>query len=631
MPGLSGIPGALDTNPFGAGLASLTQGYVAAVLVATLVLLLVLRLRAELVALLVLIALEIPGVLTRDEALSGFSNSAVITIIGLFVLSAALERTGVADHMAGLIVRAGGASEQRLVAVVMLVAAALSLVMNNIAAGAVILPAVMTVARRVRVSPSKLLMPVAFGAGLGGMATIFTTANILISNTLLAAGHQRLGFLDFLPIGSVLIAAGTLYMMLAGRRLLRAADPLAEAGSGPALHEAYDLGERLWEAELSPGSPLAGQTLAASQLGTRYGVAVIGILRGQSADLAPGPEAVPQPGDVLLVTGREDAVADLPGVVLGRYTPSVRSAGSSGVRGPAPRSARTSSRPQVELAEVVVAPRADFLGQSLKELEFRRRFGVTVVAVWQAGRAFRTHVGDLLLNAGDALLVVGAPERLTQLTAGTGLIAVTPPPAPAVRPRAGQRRIAIAIAAVVLGLSAAQQMPTAIAVLLGMVLFVLSGCLTMDEALAAIEWKTVFVIAGMLPLSTAMQKTGLAATIGEGLVGIIGGYGTAVLAGGLYAGTLLLAQVLGGQVTALVMGPVAIAAAASTGESARAIGIVVALGCSASFLTPLAHPVNLLMAAPGGYGFRDYFRVGLGLTIVCFVIVVLAVPWLPGG
>lgn len=597
------------------GLSGLTQGYVAFILVVTLVLLLALRLRAELVALLVLIALEIPGVLTREEALSGFSNSAVITIIGLFVLSAALERTGVADHIAGLIVRAGGAAETRLIAVVMLVAAGLSLVMNNIAAGAVILPAVITVARRVHISPSRLLMPVAYGTALGGMATIFTTANILVSNTLIAGGHPRLGFLDFLPIGSLLIVAGIAYMLLVGRQLLRGADPLAEMATGRALDAVYELGDRLWEAEVALDSPLAGHTLNTAQLGTRYGVAVVGVSRTPAAEIAVGPDTVINPGDILLVAGREDAVADLPGVALRRHAPGPGSPGYL-------------SHSRVELAEVVVAPRADFLGQTLKELDFRRRFGVTVIAVWHDGRAHRTHVGDLPLDAGDALLVIGTAERLTQLSSGTGLIAVTPPPAPAVRPRASRRHIALAIAALVLGLSAAQQLPTAIAVLLGMVLFVLSGCLTMDEALASIEWKTVFVIAGMLPLSTAMQKSGLAATMGAQLVSLIGGHGTALLAGGLYAGTALLAQVLGGQVTALVMAPVAVAAAAATGSPARTIGIVVALACSSSFLTPLAHPVNLLMAGPGGYTFRDFFRVGLGLTLLCSVIVVLAATWL---
>src|SRR5688572_15140258 len=281
------------------GLSGLTQGYVAFILVVTLVLLLALRLRAELVALLVLIALEIPGVLTREEALSGFSNSAVITIIGLFVLSAALERTGVADHIAGLIVRAGGAAETRLIAVVMLVAAGLSLVMNNIAAGAVILPAVITVARRVHISPSRLLMPVAYGTALGGMATIFTTANILVSNTLIAGGHPRLGFLDFLPIGSLLVAAGVAYMLLVGRRLLRGADPLAEMATGRALDEVYELGDRLWEAEVAADSPLANHTLNTAQLGTRYGVAVVGVSRTPAAEVAVGPDTVIHPGDVL--------------------------------------------------------------------------------------------------------------------------------------------------------------------------------------------------------------------------------------------------------------------------------------------------------------------------------------------
>jgi di/tricarboxylate transporter len=596
-------------------MVSLGQGYVGTILGLTLLLLLVVRLRAELVALLVLIALEIPGVLTRDEALSGFSNSAVITLIGLFVIGLALERTGVADQMAGLLVRAGGSSEGRLIPLVMLTTAALSLVMNNIAAGAVVLPAAVTVARRVRIPPAKLLMPLAFGASLGGMATIFTTANILVSNTLRASGLEPLSFLSFLPVGSLLVIAGVVYMVAVGRRFLPAGDPLAQVAGAASLPEVYQLQDRLWEVQIPPSSQLAGQTLGAADIGDLIGVTVVAIFHGQTTDMMPGPRTVLQAGDVLLVAGREDAVRELPGVTIGRET----------------RARGYFTNPQVLTAEFVIGPRADIIGQTLKELEFRRRYGVTVIAVWQRGQAYRTHVGDLPLHAGDALLVVGPPDRLEQVAADPGLIQMTPLPVQRPRPHASKRPIALAITLLVLGLSAAQRLPTSIAVLLGVVLLVLTGCLTMDEALGSIEWKTIFVIAGLLPLSVAMQKTGLAATIGYAVVGSIGRYGFLALAAGLYLVTVALTQVLGGQVTALVMAPIAVATAAATGVSARNICIIVAMACSASFLTPLAHPVNLLVVTPGGYTFRDFMRVGGGLILVCFIVILLSTGLLPGG
>lgn len=596
-------------------MVSLGQGYVGTILGLTLLLLLVVRLRAELVALLVLIALEIPGVLTRDEALSGFSNSAVITLIGLFVIGLALERTGVADQMAGLLVRAGGSSEGRLIPLVMLTTAALSLVMNNIAAGAVVLPAAVTVARRVRIPPAKLLMPLAFGASLGGMATIFTTANILVSNTLRASGLEPLSFLSFLPVGSLLVIAGVVYMVAVGRRFLPAGDPLAQVAGAASLPEVYQLQDRLWEVQIPPSSQLAGQTLGAADIGDLIGVTVVAIFHGQTTDMMPGPRTVLQAGDVLLVAGREDAVRELPGVTIGRET----------------RARGYFTNPQVLTAEFVIGPRADIIGQTLKELEFRRRYGVTVIAVWQRGQAYRTHVGDLPLHAGDALLVVGPPDRLEQVAADPGLIQMTPLPVQRPRPHASKRPIALAITLLVLGLSAAQRLPTSIAVLLGVVLLVLTGCLTMDEALGSIEWKTIFVIAGLLPLSVAMQKTGLAATIGYAVVGGIGRYGFLALAAGLYLVTVALTQVLGGQVTALVMAPIAVATAAATGVSARNICIIVAMACSASFLTPLAHPVNLLVVTPGGYTFRDFMRVGGGLILVCFIVILLSTGLLPGG
>lgn len=591
------------------------QGYVAFVLIVMLVLLLALRLRAELVALLVLIALEVPGVLTRDEALSGFSNSAVITIIGLFVLSHALEQTGVADKMGGWLVRFGGTSERTLIVLVMLTAAGLSLVMNNIAAGAVVLPAGVLAARRTGISPAKLLMPLAFGASLGGMATIFTTANIIVSNALRDQGQTPLGFLSFFPIGGLAVIAGISYMVLLGRRWLPSRDPLAQAAPRAALPDVYQLQERLWEMQITPESSIAGCTLGDADLGERFGVTVVAVFHGQSANLMPGPDTVCAAGDVLLVAGREERVREIPDVQIGRQT-------------------HTSSylaNPEVQFAELVVAPRASILGKTLRELEFRRRYGVTVVAVWHNGRSQRTGIGDIPLNTGDALLVVGALDRLQQVVSNPSFVLLSPLPLPVEPRRFSKRPYALGTTALVLLLSTPHWVPTSIAVLIGVVLLVLTHCVTMDEALASIEWKTIFVIAGLLPLSIAMDKTGLAATIGNFAVASIGGYGFVPLAAGLYLTTVIMTQVLGGQVTALVMAPIALAAATRSGVSAHEMGVVVAIACSSSFLTPFAHPVNLLVATPGGYSFRDFFRVGLGLTLVCFVVVILAAALLPSG
>ncbi|GAC1649905.1 MAG: SLC13 family permease [Herpetosiphon sp.] len=593
----------------------MTAWYVAAVLGGTLLLLLVARLRAELVALLVLIALEIPGIVTREEALSGFSNSAVITIIGLFVVSAALEQTGVADRIGSTLQRVGGTSERRLIPLVMLLAALLSLVMNNIAAGAVLLPATISVARRVRVSPSKLLLPLAFGASLGGMATIFTTANILISNSLVAANFAPLHFLDFFPFGSVLIVGGILYMVLIGRRLLPSGHASPDGATASNLAQVYNLQDRLWEVRIPASSPLASQTLAASHLGDTLGLTVVGIFHGQSAQLMPGPTTRLHADDVLLVTGREEQVRCMPGVTIGRDG----------------RAGRYFDNPKVQMAEVVVAPRATMLGKTLKELEFRRRYDVTIVAIWHNAQAIRTHIGDIPLQAGDALLVIGPPDRITQMRANPSLIVTSPTGRERPAFRTSRQPIAVAITLLVIGLSISQRLPTSIAVLLGMAMVVLTRCLTMDEALASIEWKTVFVIAGLLPLTTAMQKTGLATNIGAILIHFTGGYGFHVLAGVLYLGTVALTQILGGQVTALVMAPIGIAAAAAAHFSPRGIGVVIAVACSSAFLTPFAHPVNLLMMGPGGYTIRDYLRVGAGMVVVCFVLVIGATFLLPGG
>jgi di/tricarboxylate transporter len=248
------------------------------------------RLRPDLAALLTLLALGISGVLSSDQALAGFSRPAVITIIGLFVITAALERVGIVQWLADRLAQLGGASEVRLVAVFMGAGALLSLVMNNIAAGAVLLPAAVSVSRRTHVPPSKLLIPLSFGTLLGGMATLFTTANIIVSGNLEAQGQRGLTMLDFLPAGGAMVVVGVLYMLLIGRRLLPNHETVGRTALGAVdLGQTYQLAERLWEVRVQPQSQLVRQRLADTIIGAQLGAAVVAIWRGREARIAPPP------------------------------------------------------------------------------------------------------------------------------------------------------------------------------------------------------------------------------------------------------------------------------------------------------------------------------------------------------
>jgi di/tricarboxylate transporter len=582
------------------------------IIVAATILIATNAIRADIVALLVMLALGLWRVLTPDQALSGFSQPAVLTIIGLFIITGSLERTGVIQWVADRLSIIGGTSELRIMLVFMVTGAFLSLLMNNIAAGAVLLPAAMSVARGRNVPPSKVLMPLAFGTLLGGMATLFTTANIIVSGSLHSMGERSLTMVDFLPSGGAMVVTGVLYMAFIGRRLLPSRESVGRAMLlHPDLAQTYGLAERLWEVTVMPGSPLIHQHLSDTLIGSRLGLTVLGIWHGREARIPPSPADVLDQDDILLVLGREERVRKLEELktLIGRdghYPPM-------------------SHKLPVRLTEVLIAPRSEAIGHTLKELRHRTKFGLTTVALWREGRSYRTDVGDFPLQPGDALLMVGPPDRVRVLADEPGYIVLDQPTAePLQATRAAIASLVITLA--VIALSAVGVLPTAEAMITGATLLVLIGCLTMEEAYRAVEWKVIVLIGGMLPIGTAMANTGMAMRIGHAFASTLAPAGPLALVAGLYLFTVLMTQLMGGQVTALVVGPIAVSAAVHLGINPAGVGVAVAMACSVAFLTPIAHPVNVLMMGPGGYTFKDFFRVGLGLTAVCFLTLLVVMP-----
>ncbi len=546
------------------------------------------------------------------RAISGFRQPVVITLLSLFIITRGLEASGITRWITRRLMALGGRSETRLIVLFAASSALLSLFMNNLAAGALLLPSAVEAARRTKIKPSKLLIPVAYGSLLGGCATYFTTANIVVSDLLEIAQPPQapLHILDFTPAGGLIAMAGIAYLALVGKRLLPERTPPAEQvlirPSASELEEYYRLDERLWEASVLPDSPLKDKTLAQTCLGEDFGVAVAAIWRGQQAIFAPLPDERVQAGDVLLVVGRQERVEKLAGrgLTIGREEHN----GPISMRG-------------VSFVEVILSPRSPALGQTLRQLDFRRTFGFTAVALWHKDRSYRTDVADMPLSLGDSFLAIGSRDRLKKLENDPDFIVLEPhQSAQPVQQRQAIWAIAITLGAVAVSIAG---LPVYLAMLAGAVLVVLAGVITMAEAYRSVEWPAVFLIAGMYAVSLAMVQTGLAELIGHGMVSLVAAFGPLGLAAGSYLLTALLTQVMGGQVTALVTGPVAISAAIHLHTNPQAIAVATAIGCSASFLTPLAHPVNILMIAPANYKFGDFFRVGWGLTLVSFVMLLV--------
>jgi di/tricarboxylate transporter len=567
------------------------------------------RLRPDLVALFVMLALGLSGVLSASETFSGFSRSAVITIIGIFVLADGLRRTGVTEKLGEVLIHLGGRREVTLVFTVTLAGALLSLFMNNIAAASVLMPAVSGAARKTGVSPSRLLMPLAFGTILGGMATLLTTTNILVSGILREHGLLGFSLLDFAPVGLPIVIFGTLYITFIGRRLLPAEahpDALSSSAREDDLQGVYRLNERMIRGRVFSKSPLVGSSVQQSHLREKYKLNLVAIQRGSRMIEMISPEMDLRAGDILHMIGRLDIIpiAELQ-QVLELFSLPIE------------------NLPDMALVEVVLTPRSPLVGQTLRGVHFREKFGMNVLAIWRAGRPFRTGHADLPLQFGDALLLQGPPERIPLLQTEPELLVLA-----GRRAHINKRKALLATLVMLVTLTAAALSPFPIGevMLTGALVMVLFGVLDMDQAYRSVDWKSVFLIAGILPLGTALAKTGAAALLGNALVSALGKDGTLTLVGGLVALSILLTQVMNGAAVAAIMAPIGIQVAQMTGADARGLAMGVALATSVAFITPLGHPVNILVMGPGGYRFRDYARVGVLLTLIIFAIIILFLP-----
>ncbi len=589
------------------------------ILISALVLFLTDRVPADLVALLVVVALGVSGVLTPPEAFSGFSRSAVITIISIFVLAEALQRTGVTEQVGVILLRVGGRSELSLVVIVMVAGAILSLFMNNIAAAAVLLPAVAGASKKAGVSNSKILIPLAFGTILGGTATLLTTTNIILNSLLQDNQIDGYRLTDFLPLGFVLVVTGILYITFVGRKLLpggsaieRTHAPNAPERSGD-LISTYGLGKSLFIADVPKDSILIEKTLAECSLREDFDVSVIAIERKGRRVFALSPETLIKEGDTLVLEGDVDGFRKRDVEPYLRLKPVAEW-----------RESDLESR-VVEVAEAMLVPRSRLLGMTLRESHFREKYGVTVLAVWRGDEEIYTDLADVRLGFGDALLLQGSRQKLAVLADDPDLILLmSRDEAQITVPNKGLAAIGIFIATLVCAVLFPDLTgPIMLGGALGMML---TGIVTTEQAYAAIGWKSVFLVAGMLPMGIALTKTNAAALIGSEIVNIFGSNGNLVLLAGVFLVTAVLTQAVNGAVAAAILGPIAISIAQQTGVNPRSLVMGVAMAASMAFITPLSHPVNVLVMSPGGYNFRDFMKIGFPLTVLMFVVVMVFLP-----
>lgn len=585
------------------------------ILTAALIAFIVDRVPSDLVALLVAVALGLTGVLTPDEAFSGFSRSAVIIIIAVFILAEALRRTGITDKVGSFLLKVAGESELRLTVTAMATGAFLTLFMNNIAAAAVLLPAVSGAAKRAGISTTKILMPLAFSTVIGGSATLFATANIILSSLLRDSGFAGFGVQEFVWVGLPVVTVSILYMSFFGRNLLSEETPIERTqapnrGERSDLISAYGLGRNLFRARVPENSFLIDRPLSESTLREQFSVSVVAIEREgrKLLDLSPG--TMIREEDVLVFEGDESDFRERDVEPLMEYLPADAWSESD-----------LESR-QIDIVEGMLSPRSRLIGETLRDVNFREKFGLTVLAILRRDQEMTINLADEELQFGDALLLQGTRDRLAIAAADPDLILLMPQELKQITSPA-KGRAAVVIFIVTLALAIAFPAIIGPVMFAGAVAMMLSGAINTDQAYSAIGWRSVFLVAGMLPMGIALVKTDAAGLFSGYFATTVGGGGAFLIAAGLVLVTMVLVQILNTAVVATIMGPVAINIAQQTGTDPRALVMSVAVASAMAFVTPLGHPVSVLVMGPGGYRFRDFVKVGLPLAVVLFVVTML--------
>jgi di/tricarboxylate transporter len=382
--------------------------------------------------------------------------------------------------------------------------------------------------------------------------------------------------------------------------------------SEPESLEDYHLEERLMMVRVPQDSSLVGKTLVESRLGDAFGLGVMGIVRQGTTHLMPDPKEQLVAGDTLLIKGKREELSTIEGL----QSLEIETRESLDMEG--------LESEEIGLVEAVLSPHTTLIGKTLRELNFRAKYGLSVLAVWREGRAYRSNLRDMALRFGDALLLYGPRTKLQILGSEPDFLVLTEEVQEA--PRLNKAPMALLVMGLVLLPAILGWVPIAISTIAGVVLMILTGCLSMEEAYRFIQWKAVFLIAGMLPLGIAMEQTGAARVLSEGVVDIVGSLGPLAILAGLFILAALASQVMPNPAVAVLMAPIALNTAADLGVSPYPLMMAVAVSASAAFLSPVGHPANVLIMGPGGYRFSDYIKVGLPLTLVVLVVVLLVMP-----
>ncbi len=561
------------------------------------------RIPTDATALGVLLFLILARLLPTERAFAGFGSDVVVMMLGLLILMAALSETGVTEYAARALLRRTEPSPNQLLLMVMLAAVTLGAFMSNTAATAFFLPIVVGSARRIKVSVSRLLMPLAFASILASSITLIgTSTNVIVSGLMTDYGLSPMGMFELAPVGLPIALIGLAYMSLLGRHLVPDRIP---------QEQVQDLSVRLYLSEivLQPVSTLIGKTLEESGFGRDFDLTVLRIARDTGRTIVPRANSRLKEGDVLLVEGARENILQVKEVDGLGIKPEVELAAPSAE--------------EIDLTEVIVGPGSPVIGRTLRGLRFREQYGLQVLAINRHGERLRQKMSRLRLRMGDVLIVQGNQRQIENLERQDIFRILEPIEETLLHRERGP--LSLAIFAGVLVATALNLLPLPVATLLGALLVFVTRCITPEEAYHRVNWSVLILIASMLGLGAAMEATGTAEFLSSLVLRVVGRTQPIWLLTAFFALTVLLTQPMSNQSAAVVVLPVAIGTATQLGLNPRPFAMMVALGASCSFLTPL-EPACLLVYGPGRYKAVDFLKVGSLLTLLIYLICIVGVP-----
>jgi di/tricarboxylate transporter len=552
--------------------------------------------------------LLLTGTIGTDDAMSVFSNSAPVTIGAMFVLSAALERTGAIDALARVFLRMAGTSELRALVALGLFTLPLSAFINNTPVVVVFMPVVLALARNTDLKASRLLIPLSYFSILGGTCTLIgTSTNLLVDGITKQHGMTPFGIFEITPLGIIYAAIGATYLFFVGRKLLPRRETLAALiGSGMAR-------QFILQAVISRDSPLVGKTLAETPLVRLRDAQIIDVTRDGERLQTPLNELRFAAGDQLLVetpVAGVKSIQEMPGVIF---------------RSEADLDPDAAEARAAVLMEGIIGSRSTFVGKTLREMNFRQRYGVLILAVHRQGENLRENFEDVRLAFGDTLLVQGPAAGIHRLMRERDFLNLTEPKQRAYRPH--RAPVAIGAILIVMALASVEVLPIAAVALIAAIVVVVAKCLDAEEAYESVEWNLLFIIFGMLALGHAMETTDAAHLLASAVTHAVGHFGPAATLSVTYFLAMLLTEFIGNNAVAVLLTPITFEIAASLGLDARPFAVAVMFGSSASFATPIGYQTNTYVFGAGGYRFVDFPRVGVPLNLILWIAASVLIPY----